>query len=87
MTAGLASDLVQFEKLGTISLKGKAVRVEVYTPLGPATASVGVVWLHALEHAHLLPSVQARELAVRSSTEQSKTSREYKCWYTCHPQK
>lgn len=44
MTAGLARDLVQFEKLRTISLKGKAVQVEVYTPLGPAAASVRVVW-------------------------------------------
>eukprot|EP00752_Nemacystus_decipiens_P004957 g4510.t1 len=39
VTAGLAGDLVQFEKLGRITLKGKTVRVEVYTPLGPAVAS------------------------------------------------
>ncbi|CAM9255225.1 unnamed protein product [Ectocarpus sp. 6 AP-2014] len=42
VTAGLARELVEFEQLGTISLKGKAVKVEVYTPLGPATASRSV---------------------------------------------
>lgn len=42
-TAALAMGLVEFEKIGTISLKGKAVRVEVYNPLGPATASVRAV--------------------------------------------
>lgn len=58
VTAGLASDLVQFEKLGTISLKGKAVRVEVYTPLGPAAASVRVVGLHAVQHTlHRMPKL------------------------------
>lgn len=39
-TAGLARELVEFEKLGTISLKGKATQVEVYTPIGPAASSV-----------------------------------------------
>ncbi|CAM9134053.1 unnamed protein product [Ectocarpus sp. 12 AP-2014] len=42
VTAGLARELVEFEQLGTIPLKGKAVKVEVYTPLGPATASRSV---------------------------------------------
>ena len=42
-TAGLARELVEFEKLGTISVKGKAVQVEVYTPLGPALASVRAI--------------------------------------------
>lgn len=50
VTARLATDLVQFEKLGTIALKGKAVQVEVYTPLGPAAASVRVVGLRDFEH-------------------------------------
>ncbi|CAM9464399.1 unnamed protein product [Scytosiphon promiscuus] len=39
VTAGLARGLVEFELLGTISLKGKLVPVEIHTPLGPATAS------------------------------------------------
>ena len=39
-TAGLAVGLVEFDSIGMISLKGKACPVEVYTPLGPAAASV-----------------------------------------------
>lgn len=40
VTAGLASGLVEFDRLGTISVKGKTIPVEVYTPVRAASASV-----------------------------------------------
>lgn len=35
VTAKLARCLVEFDKLGTIFVKGKAIPVDVYTPLRP----------------------------------------------------
>lgn len=40
VTAKLARCLVEFDKLGTISVKGKAIPIDVYTPLRPTANSV-----------------------------------------------
>lgn len=40
VAAKLARCLVEFDKLGTISVKGKAIPVDIYTPLRPTTNSV-----------------------------------------------
>lgn len=76
VTAGLARDLVQFEELGTISLKGKAVQAEVYTPIGPAAASVRAVHLR---------NAKIRESVSRSSTQQKNTFSDKVKGDRCHP--
>lgn len=76
VTAGIARDLVQFEKLGMISMKGKAVQAEVYTPLGPAAASVRLVRLHNLEPTRASAGCPSLGTIFRSPTAQNTAFRD-----------